>query len=706
MENKEAFLNLALDRFKLVVQAESDTRRSALDDLEFSIGNQWPQNITAQRQLDGRPCLTMNRLPQFIRQVTNEQRQQRPAIQINPIGDGADVDTAEILEGIIRHIEVNSHAEEAYDIAFDHMVRIGFGCYRVVTDWIAEETEDQEIYIVPIDNPFTVYLDPTNKRDPGWGFIIEDLLAEEFKRQFPNSRFAMGSATLHEYESVGDMPANWAQTIDGQPSIRIAEYFWIEKSKGDKGRQKRTVHWSKISGLDILDEREWPGKYLPIIKIYGDDLLVNGERHISGLVRHAKDPQRAYNYWISAATEKIALSPKAPWLVAEGQIEGYEKFYEQSNVRNMAYLPYKQVDVSGKPAPPPARQVAEAQIQGMTELLQLAEQDMQATTGLYPNNLGQQQTANESGKAVLARQKQGDINTLNYSDNAARGIEHCGTIILDLIPKVYTSARIQRIVKPDKTTLMVGLYNSNSDETEEDALSLQEDIKKVYDVGVGRYDVAVSVGPSYQAKRQEAVATQMALIQAEPSLLNITGDLLVGNMDIPQSKEISQRMKTILPPPVLQMLAQDGDKEAQQILAAGQQNNQMQQQQIAQLAEENQKLKLEKAGKVIDNEYGLQIQRMQNDLKVLVALIEAKNQQADQEAEMYRTFWIENHGAAHELALQKDQQGHEQRMGVQQIAAQQQQQQSQQMADSQSQQADQTHDFAMASQGANDGSTP
>ena len=447
-EERDPFLALARDRFKLAAQSEARSRREMLDDLEFSIGNQWPQNIQAQRQLDGKPCLTMNRLPQFIRQVTNEQRQQRPSIQINPIGDGADVDTAEIFEGIVRHIETNSHAGEAYDTGFDFMVRIGCGAWRVITDWIAPETEDQEIYIAPIDNPFTIYLDPTNKRDPSWGFIIEDLLAEEFKRQFSESQYANGTATLSHYESIGDMPANWANTINGQPSIRIAEYFWIEKGKGDKGRQKRQVKWAKISGLDVLDERDWPGKYIPIVKIYGDDIIVNGERHIAGLVRDAKDPQRAYNYWISAATEKIALSPKAPWLVAEGQIEGYEKFYEQSNYRNLAYLTYKQTDAGGKPAPPPQRNTIEPGIQGMTELLQMAVQDMQATTGLYPNNLGEKQTTNESGKAVLARQKQGDINTLNYSDNHARGIEQTGEIILDLIPKVYTSARIQRIINP------------------------------------------------------------------------------------------------------------------------------------------------------------------------------------------------------------------------------------------------------------------
>ena len=697
MENKEEFLDLAQDRFKLAAQSEARTRREALDDLEFSIGNQWPQNIQAQRQLDGKPCLTMNRLPQFIRQVTNEQRQQRPSIQINPIGDGADVDTAEILEGIIRHIEVNSHAEEAYDTGFDFMVRIGFGCWRVITDWIAPEVEDQEIYIVPIDNPFTVYLDPTNKRDPSWGFIIEDLLASEFKRQFSESRYAMGDATLSEYESVGDQPATWATSINGEPAIRIAEYFWVEKSKGDKGRETRKVKWAKISGLDILDERDWPGRYIPIVKIYGDDLIVNGERHIAGLVRDAKDPQRAYNYWISAATEKIALSPKAPWLVAEGQIEGYEKFYEQSNYRNLAYLTYKQVDAGGKQAPPPQRNTIEPGIQGMTELLQMAVQDMQATTGLYPNNLGEKQTTNESGKAVLARQKQGDINTLNYSDNHARGIEDTGTIILDLIPKVYTSARIQRIVKPDGQPNMVGIYNSKSNETESDVPE-DPNIKKIYDIGVGRYDVAVSTGPSYQSKRQEAVNSQMALVQAFPQVFTIIGDQVVRNMDWPGKDEIAERLykAMIQNMPSLADDEESGGPEGQlmqtkQQLAVLTQQHQMAMQKLQEATQIIQTKQVEQQAKIqIANMQEMSKQavvKMQEATKLAVAQMNASKDANQQFAEAEINKYQIMHDAAHDQAMQAGQQQHEQQL------AQQGAQQAQQ-----TQQADQTHDMAMAAQ--------
>lgn len=705
---EQEFLDLAQDRFRLAAESEASNRRDSLDDLAFSIGDQWPMDIRAQRQIDGRPCLTVNRLPQFIRQVTNEQRQQRPAIQINPIGSGSDVDTAEILQGIIRHIEVNSHAEEAYDTGFDSMVRIGFGCWRIITDWIAPETEDQEIYIVPIDNPFTVYMDPTNKRDPSWGFIIEDLLASEFKHQFPESKYGNGTASLTQYESVGDSPANWAQTIDGNPSIRIAEYFTVQKSKGDKGREKRKVEWHKISALDILDQRDWPGKFIPIIKIYGDDLIINGKRHVSGLVRHAKDPQRAYNYWISAATERIALAPKAPWLIAEGQIEGYEAMWKQSNVRNLTTLVYKPKAMGGDQVPPPQRNVVEPGIQGMTEMLQMAAQDMYTTTGLNPNNLGQQQSTNESGKAVLARQKQGDVATLNFSDNAARGIEDTGTIIIDLIPKVYTEARLQRIIRPDGSATQVGIYNSENQD-EDEAMEAIDDpnIKKLYDVGTGRYDVAVSIGPSYQSKRQEAVAAQLALVGAVPQIMPAIGDLIVGNMDWPQSKEISKRLKKMLPP----QLQDDEDTspeaqlmQAQQQLAAlGQQHGQLTQA-LQQATEMIKTKQVETQGKMSIAQFQAlsdqRLQQMKLEAQIVIAQIEAKSQDASARAQETIQIWNELHGAAHEKAMQDDQQAHEQQMA----------QQANTQAN-QSQQSDQFHELGMtaanqAAQGGENGNSP
>jgi hypothetical protein len=697
--DKQGFLDLALDRFKLAAEAEAENRRDALDDLEFSIGNQWPMDIKAQRQLDGRPCLTINKLPQYILQVTNEQRQQRPAIQVNPVGDGADVDTAEILQGTIRHIEVNSKADIAYDTGFDAMVRCGSGGWRVVTDWISPETETQEIFIRRIKNWQTVYWDPTCQEaeyeDADFCFIVEDLLAEEFKNQFPESKYATGTASLTEYQSVGDQPANWATTIAGEPAIRIAEYFRVEKTKGDRGHVTRKVHWAKISGLDVLDERDWPGEWIPVIPVLGEDLTINGRRHLAGLVRYAKDPQRQSNFWKSAITERIALAPKAPWLVAEGQIEGHEREWEESNVRNTVTLTWKQTDAGGKPAPPPQRNTVEPGVQGMAEMVQMCDMDLQQTTGLNDANLGRPKP-DESGKAVLARQKQGELSTLNFSDNLARAINHTGRILIDLIPKVYTEPRIQRIIRPDQTIATVGLYNSDNDSEEEAQQAIEdEDIKKLYDIGTGRYDVTVTTGPSYQSKRQEAVASMMALVEAAPQIMPAIGDLLVANMDWPQAKEISKRLKKLLPPQLQDN--EDQTPEAQLMQA---------QQQLAALSAQHQQLtalatqqKQIIDAKQVESQAKMQIAQMQEMTKTAVVKMQEATKlavaQINASRDMNQTFaqaeidrYQIMHDSAHETALANIQQQHDQALS--QAAAEQGQQE---------QDSDQAHELGMAAVG-------
>ena len=633
----QEFLDLALERFKLCAEAEAENRRDSLDDIEFSIGNQWPMDIKAQRQLDGRPCLTMNLLPEYIRQVTNEQRQQKPSAQVNPVGDGADVETAEIIQGIYRHIEVHSKADVARQTAFDFMVRGGFGHWRVLTDWIAQENEDQEIYIKRIANPFTVYWDPTaqefDNSDAKYCFIVQDLLAEEFKRQFPDSKYGDGSATLSEYESVGDQPAQWAQTVDGKPSIRIAEYFYVEESEGDKGKAKREVSWAKISGLEILDEEDWPGTLIPVVTVYGENLTVNGKKKISGLVRYAKDPQRAYNFWNSAMTERIALAPKAPWLIAQGQTEGFERQWEQSNVRNMSTLTYKPIIFGGQPLPPPQRNVVEPGVQGMAEMIQLARVDLQATTGLNDANLGRPKP-DESGRAVLARQKQGDIATLNFSDNLSIAMDYEARVVFDLIPKVYSAPRIQRIIKPDETIQHVGIFNSQNDSQEEaESAILAEDpeIKKIYDIGTGRYDVTFTVGPSYQSRRQEGVASMMALIEAVPQVAPLIGDLVVSDMDWPGAREVAKRLKKAVPP---QILDNDDQTPENQLIQAQQQLQQLGQQH-ALLTQELQKAQniiqtkqVEQQGKMsieqMRSQFDAMIQKAKIDAQITVAEINTK----------------------------------------------------------------------------------
>lgn len=593
------FLDLALDRFRLSSEAEAQFRKESLDDLEFITGKQWDSQIKARRELDGRPCLTINRLPQFSRLVTNEMRQQRPAIQVNPVGDGATKRTAKIIQGIVRHIEVNSDSEVPYDTGAESQVQIGFGYWRLIREFAHDMSFDQEIKIKRIKNPFTVYFDPNacehDYSDAEYCFIIADIPRTQYRHDYPRSQMA----SLSNFTSMGDRAPDWAS----QETIRVAEYFYAEyedtpivfledgtiikeKDLSDEQKQQkvlarrvvpvRRIMWCQITALDILEgnDNKTAGKdiqncWIPVVPVLGDDLDVNGKRYISGLIRHAKEPSRMYNYWVSAGTEMIALAPKAPFIGAVGQFKSREELWRQANVRNLAFLEYDPKTLDGQLIPPPQRNNVEPPIQAIGGMIRQADNDIKATIGIYDASLGQK-GPDESGKAILARQKQGDVSTLNFSDNLARSIRHTGRIIIAWIPTTYTTPSIQRIINPDQTVGHVGIYNSKAvpgmnEEGAKQELGIgandnpvvtEADVKEVFDVGVGLYDVTVSVGPSYQTKRQEAVNAMMSLVSSYPMLMQAAGDLLIQNMDWPGAQSIADRLKKMLPPQL-----QDNDSD-------------------------------------------------------------------------------------------------------------------------------------------------
>lgn len=689
-EDQRRFMKLAMERFQLCSEAESSTRKASLDDFEFRAGKQWPADILAQRATDGRPCLTMDRLANFTRQVTNEQRQQRPSIQVNPVGDGSDQETAEIEQGICRHIEVQSDAEIAYDNAFEHMCIGGFGYWRNLIDYVPR-TFDLEIYIKRIKNPFTVYMDPSaiepDYSDAKFAFVIEDLTREEYKRQFPNTDLA----SLVDLNSTGDAPPGWVS----KDSVRIAEYWHVEEEertlllmedgqvvderdidpdtewrrvKNERQEFKRKVIFSKINAVEEIETTEWPGQWIPIVRVDGDDIDINGKRYNAGLIRNMKDPQRARNYWVSAATETIALAPKAPWVAAEGQLEGHEPEWKQSNVRNLAVLTYKQTEAGGKPAPPPQRQAVEPPIQAISQMIALSDNDLKAAPGLYDASLGAP-GPEQSGKAILARQKQGDVATLNFSDNLARSIRHQGRILLDLIPKVYTAEKVQRIIKPDGAVDHVGIYNSQNGQQDPEALKLKLGMRKVYDIGVGRYDVTVSVGPSFQSKRQEAVAAMMALVQAYPQMVQVAGDLMVRSMDWPGAQEIADRLKKMVPPQLLDDSDETPEVKLQKVQGQLQALTQQHDALTQALNQANQIINT----KQVEQQAKVVIAKLQSATQIAVAEIGAKTQNAQVRAQLEADELSQMHDAAHEIALQKDQQAHEADQSQQAQAAQAQQ---------------------------------
>lgn len=539
--------------------ADSENRQEALQDLKFSSGDQWPVEVQNSRNLEARPCLTINKLEGFIRQVCNQQRQARPRMKAHSMNSAANAKVADIITGIFKHIEVNSDAEAAYDTAFEFAVRMGWGYWRVVTDYIREDSFDQEIYIKPIDNPFTVYFDPNSVLPDGSDaercLITEVMSKKKFRAEFPG---ADDGANFNE-RGTGDSDPDWVMKDD----IRVAEYFYVERKKtkllmlsdgtqvyqdeapsadileaagitvvAERETMRKVIKWCKLTGMEVLEERTWPGKYIPIVPVYGQQLVVDAKRQKYGLVRQAKDAQRMYNYWRTALTESVALAPKAKWLLAEGQDEGHENEWAQANIKATPVLRYKQKDIEGQPAPQPTRLQPEPPPAGVIAASETINMDLQTVVGIYDPNMFAQ--GNQSGKAIRGQQMQIDLTNFHYYDNLTRSLKQTGRIILDLIPKIYDKERVMRIIGYDNTPEMVTINQRVVDEMGAE--------KVLNDVTVGEYDVFMDTGPGYQSKRQEAVESMIPLLQANPQLFQAAGDLVFRNMDFPGADVIADRL--------------------------------------------------------------------------------------------------------------------------------------------------------------------
>lgn len=599
--DEQEIISQAKDFLRLSAEAESENRSEAMADMKFVSGEQWPAELQNSRQIEARPCLTINKLDGFCRQVSNQQRQQRPRIKVHATNSAADKKIADVLGGLCRHIEVNSNAETAYDTAFDLAVKMGWGYWRIVTKYIREDSFDKDIFVEAIDNPFTVYRDPNSVLPDGSDMdkcIISDLMSkEEFRRTYPEAEVANGFTT----RGTGDDSAQWITKED----IRIAEFFRVLKVKseiillsdkttkyadqmlseeelrrkglviiGSRPSYKRSVHWAKMTGNEILEEQTLDGRWIPIVPVFGNRVMVGGKRKDFGLVRFGKDPQRMVNYWETAATESIALAPKAKWLMAEGQDEGHENEWMRANIAATPVLRYKQTDIDGMPAPPPQRLQPEPPPAGIFEALQVSTQNMREVLGV--TDPAMRVSGNVSGKALNAEKQQSDNATFHYYDNLTRSIQHTGRIILNLIPHVYDTEREARIIGDDGQPNLI-MLNQRQTTAEEEIIN--------NNLSVGEYDVVMDTGPGYNSKRLEAVDAMQPLMQNE-ELMKVVGDLFFRNSDFPGSEVIADRLAAMNPmakldeksdiPPQVQMQLQ----QLQQQLQQAQQQLQQAQQEI------------------------------------------------------------------------------------------------------------------------------
>jgi hypothetical protein len=556
------------ERLELCINASDGDRAEALEDLKFKKGEQWDEQSVRQRELDGRPCLTNNNIPAIIHQVVNDVRQNEQSIHVHPVSDGADEEVAEVIEGLIRHIEYDSGASAAYDTALDSAASIGFGFLRLVTEYCEPTSFNQDMKIKRVRNPFTVYLDPASEESDGSDAEFAIITSKEPKREFERMYPRKDPTIDYIAKGTGD-DQNWL----GEDFVRIAEYYKCEyepatlvefsdgigRTKDDleaaplqpgvvpTGRTRATtlrkVMWYKVTAREVLEKAEVPFDWIPVFPVYGDEIDIDGRVTRSGIIRHAKDPAKMYNYWLTAATEEIALRTKAPFIGAIGQFEGVEEDWQAANVKSFPYLEYNPVTIDGTLAPAPQRQQPADVPSGFIAMAGLARDNVKAVTGIYDASLGNR--SNEtSGIAIRARQHQGDVGNFHYSDNLTRTMRHLGRTMVSGIPKIYDAPRILRILGKDGQASQVEV-NKPDVQADQYGQAVQTVLN---DLTVGKYDVIVSTGPAYNTLRQEAADSMVQMAQSWPKLMEVAGDKVVRSMDWPGADDIADRIAKTLPP--------------------------------------------------------------------------------------------------------------------------------------------------------------
>lgn len=598
----QKIIERAKKRFEAAISAESDNRQMALEDLRFKAGDQWDPGIKARRNAEMRPCITTNKIKTFVHQITNDQRQNRPSIHVTPLGANAAKKTALMIQGYIREVERQSDADIAYDTGFDGAASNGFGYWRLLTEYErfvpGVGINDQVMRVRRVRNPFTVYMDVAHQQPDGsdskWAHVTEMIPRDEFKETWPDAE-----QMSWELNGTGDNYKNWIT----DKSIRVCEYFEIEietrtlialadghvgyedklddsiKTRikanpevgeghyvvGKREEECRKVMWYKMTAAQILEREKLPGRWIPIVQCIGDEIDVDGRVILSGIIRDAKGPQQMYNYTSTANVEAVALQPKAPYIMAEGQDEGYEDEWNTANTSAYSRLRYKPKTVSGQLAPPPQRQSPPALSPGWVELQQNAAQDMMAVTGIRFDSTLAERTQDESGIALSRLASHQQLGSFHYIDNFRRSLTHTGRIMLDWLPIIMDTRRHVTIVQDDGSDKHVII-----DPTAPKAFQIDKgedgNPVEVYNLTLGQYEVMATIGPNFATRQQESSTGMMEFGKAFPNKADLIADLVAKNQPWQDSDEIAKRIAMTLPPGMIEPDESDLSPQAQALI--------------------------------------------------------------------------------------------------------------------------------------------
>jgi hypothetical protein len=648
----EEIIRDAMALWKEIDDYEATARGLMLDDIKFENGDVYSQDDHNLRK--GRPMLNIPRINQFLNHVKNDMRQNKASMDVLPRGADNEeiakqrVKAAERRKGLIRFIQNNSRAQDAFQQAYDKAVGPGRGFIHVKSQWVSGKSFDQEIVIEYIRDVFSVYMDrsreETSYADAKYGFILDRMSKKVFQAKYPDA---------HPDHWTSNQTNSWMSNDD----VTIAIFYctWIKKRKlfvthdnvmgymdelknlpqeaqeDVKANIARTrtvdepyIMCYKMTSLEILEDPiEIPGKYIPIVPMIGYEEEVDGELEIRGLTRFLKDSCKLYNYAASQECERLAFSPKVPFIIADGQIEGYEKFWQNANDNAAPFLPYKAKSVDGTLVPKPTREPPVMVDSGLVNAKMGYVEDMKAVTGIYDASLGAR--GNEtSGKAILARERQGDNANYHYIDNARICITQVCQIVNDWLPVYYDTNRVVTILgeEMDPQQLELGGMEDGEEIT----------------LGDGEFDVVVTMGPGWNTKRQEAVEFMMELVRAAPQVTPLIYDLMVKNMDAPGAQEIADRLKKTIPPEILE--EKGGEKQLQANLQQAMQQVQQDQQIIEALTQqlETAMQELESNNAELSNK--LEVERLKIQGNIAVAEIKAlseREKEASRVASQYFT---------------------------------------------------------------------
>lgn len=576
----------ALKLFERDRSAWSSVYQKALEDLEFQSDKpyaQWDDATYSDRKQTGRPVITLDQLSQFVHQVVNDIRQSTPSINCIPAGEASDPELADIYKGIIKGIEYQSKADIAYDTAATNSVKSSFGFIRVDHDYTSDTGFEQTLCIKRVINPLATYIDSNSVSldgsDAKHAHVLEDMTVGEFKGRWPDydavnfseKKERKGNAngdaemvTVCEFFQIEEEEKEVALDEDG--SILMAQDDGeLPEAKVKRKVKRVTVKRYWLSGQDVLESGTFPGKYIPVIPVYGEEAWIDGKRHLFSLIRKAKDGQMMFNLWASLETELLLKQPQAPVMVPAGSIENYSQDWKSPS-KSMA-LRYDQWDGEGRPFNEPTRLQPPTIPTGIVNAKQESLNDIKSTLGMYSASIGQKSNA-ISGVAYNAQKTEGDTATYHYAANLNVSIEHVGRVLAAAIPEVIDTPQVIRIIGAEDEPQMIAVNGA----------PMQEGQKRSFDLKAGQVDVRITTGPSYTTKRQETVAALNQLFQAQPQLMQVFGDIYFKNSDFAGAEAMASRAEKLLPQNLKEVEGQDPalTQVQQQLAAATQEVQQLQ----------------------------------------------------------------------------------------------------------------------------------